>query len=231
MAYLEEHLFVRRSTLPGAGKGLFTARSIRKGERIIEYRGVIRKRKVIANMPYTFVVKPDYLIDAKGYKDGIAHFANDATGTGRLERAANNCRYDRDGLRVFIQATKKIPAGAELLVFYGAGYWEEEEAENGNDQNSGSLTHKTYNMAKAKKAAKKAAPKKAMKKSAPKKAAKKSAKKTAKKAVKKAAPKKAAKKAAPKRAAKKAAPKKAAKKAARRKVKPSTKGKSGKSGG
>ena len=51
-------------------------------------------------------------------------------------------------------------------------------------------------MAKAKKAAKKAAPKKAAKKAAPKKAAK------------KAAPKKAAKKAAPKKAAKKAAPKK-----------------------
>ena len=47
-------------------------------------------------------------------------------------------------------------------------------------------------MAKAKKAAKKAAPKKAVKKAAPKKAA-----------AKKAAPKKAAKKAAPKKAAKK----------------------------
>jgi upstream activation factor subunit UAF30 len=61
-------------------------------------------------------------------------------------------------------------------------------------------------MAKAKKAAKKAAPKKAAKKAAPKKAAKKAA---PKKAAKKAAPKKAApKKAAPKKAAKKAAPKK-----------------------
>ena len=50
-------------------------------------------------------------------------------------------------------------------------------------------------MAKAKKAAKKAAPKKAVKKAAPKKAAKKVAKKAApKKAVKKAAPKKVAKK-------------------------------------
>jgi upstream activation factor subunit UAF30 len=50
--------------------------------------------------------------------------------------------------------------------------------------------------------------------------AKKAAKKAAtKKAAKKAAPKKAAKKAAPKKAAKKAAPKKAAKKAAKPKVK------------
>ena len=50
-------------------------------------------------------------------------------------------------------------------------------------------------MAKAKKAAKKAAPKKAVKKAAPKKAAKKAApKKAVKKAVKKAAPKKVAKK-------------------------------------
>ncbi len=61
-------------------------------------------------------------------------------------------------------------------------------------------------MAKAKKAAKKAAPKKGAKKAAP------------KKAVKKAAPKKAAKKAAPKKAAKKAAPKKAASKKAPKKL-------------
>jgi chromatin remodeling complex protein RSC6 len=52
-------------------------------------------------------------------------------------------------------------------------------------------------MAKAKKAAKKAAPKKAAKKAAPKKAAKKASPKKA--APKKAAPKKAAKKAAPKK--------------------------------
>jgi hypothetical protein len=182
-------------------------------------------------MPYTFVVKPDYLIDAKGYRHGIAHFANDATGTGRLEGTENNCRYERDGLRVFIQATKRIPAGSEILVFYGTDYWEEEDVEYGNDQKLSSLTHKPYNMAKVKKAAKKAAPKKAMKKSAPKKAAKKSAKKTAKKATRKSAPKKAAKKAAPKKAAKKSAPKKAAKKTARKKVKPSKKGKSGKIGG
>ncbi len=153
------------------------------------------------------------MIDAMNYKKGIAQYANDATGTGQIKNLKNNAQYERDGLRVYITATKNIKAKTEILVYYGVEYWiEEEELEN----------TKTNKMATAKKAAKKAAPKKAAKKVAVKKAV--APKKAAKKAVapKKAAPKKAAKKVAPKKAAKKAAPKKAAKK-----LVPSRLGKSG----
>jgi len=41
MSLLEKHLMVKHSTIPGAGKGLFTKKMIPKGTRIIEYTGKI----------------------------------------------------------------------------------------------------------------------------------------------------------------------------------------------
>jgi len=238
---LSQYLKIKKSTLLGAGKGLFTTIPIAKGQRIVEYLGKIKRNANSENtdLRYAFVVKPGYVIDAMNYKKGIAQFANDATGTGRVKYLRNNCYYERDGLRVYITALKNIKANMELLCFYGEDYWiEDNETENTNP--------KTNTMATAKKTTKKAAPKKAVKKAAKKVAAKKVAKKAtakksvAKKTAKKVAPKKAAKKAtkkvAPKKAAKKAAKKVAVKKVAKKvavkkvakKVKPSKKGKSGK---
>src|SRR5690606_40160989 len=39
MALLEKHLYVKKSTLPNSGKGLFTKVFIPKGTRIVEYKG------------------------------------------------------------------------------------------------------------------------------------------------------------------------------------------------
>src|SRR5215203_1292456 len=39
MALLEKQLFVKESTIPGAGKGLFTKVDIAKGTRVVEYKG------------------------------------------------------------------------------------------------------------------------------------------------------------------------------------------------
>src|SRR5690606_2925408 len=41
MALLEKQLFVKKSTIPNAGKGLFTKKAIAKGTRIVEYKGKI----------------------------------------------------------------------------------------------------------------------------------------------------------------------------------------------
>ena len=41
MTLREKHLLVKRSTIPDAGKGLFTKIFIPKGVRIVEYKGSI----------------------------------------------------------------------------------------------------------------------------------------------------------------------------------------------
>lgn len=128
MALFEKKLFVKRSTLPGAGKGLFTKVFIPKGARIIEYKGEIVTWKEVEKMAddrngYVFYFNSNYCIDAWKTKKSTAHFANDAKGLTRVEGIKNNSEYITEKKKCFIEATKDIPAGSEILVGYGAEYW------------------------------------------------------------------------------------------------------------
>ena len=128
MALLEDQLVVKRSTLPHAGKGLFTKKYISKGTRIVEYKGRIITWKEVTKKDhfnrYTFYVKRDYVINAEPYRKALAKFANDARGLIRVKGITNNACYERQGLQIFITASKDISAGSEILVDYGREYWE-----------------------------------------------------------------------------------------------------------
>ena len=127
MVLLEDQLVVKRSKLPGSGKGLFTKKFIPKGTRIVEYKGRISTWKDVNHQEwdngYIFYVKRDHVIDAAPYKKAMARFANDARGINKVKGITNNSEYKEDGLRVFIVAKKDIPAGSEILVDYGKDYW------------------------------------------------------------------------------------------------------------
>jgi uncharacterized protein len=127
MTLLEKDLVVKKSTLPHAGKGLFTKKFIPKGTRIVEYKGRISTWKELSNnghdSRYIFYVKRDYVIDAEPYKKAIARFANDAGGVTRIKGVNNNAYYEQDGLQIFITAKKDIEAGSEIFVGYGKEYW------------------------------------------------------------------------------------------------------------
>jgi uncharacterized protein len=128
MALFEKELRVRKSLLPGAGKGLFTNKFIPKGTRIVEYKGKITTWKEVDHHDgtngYIFYVKRNHVIDAQPFKKAVARYANDSKGLRRLPGLVNNAEYVEDGNRIFIQATKDIPAGSEILVSYGKEYWE-----------------------------------------------------------------------------------------------------------
>jgi SET domain-containing protein len=130
MALLEKYLTVKKSTLPGAGKGLFTKIFIPKGTRIVEYKGRITTWKDVEDEEskgenkYIYYVKRNYVIDAQPYKKALAKYANDARGLIRVKGIYNNAEYNEEGLRVYIEAKKDIPAGAEILVDYGKEYWD-----------------------------------------------------------------------------------------------------------
>jgi uncharacterized protein len=126
MALPKKHLAVRKSTLPGAGKGLFAKKFIQKGTRIVEYKGRISTWKEVSDTDsrYIFYVKRNHVIDAGPHKSAVARFANDARGLSRVNGVRNNAVYDEDGLRVYITATRDIPAGSEILVDYGKEYWQ-----------------------------------------------------------------------------------------------------------
>lgn len=129
MALLEKKLVIKKSSIPGAGKGLFTTVFIPKGTRIVEYKGQIVTWKEVEKMAddrngYVFFFNNKHCIDAWKTKKGVAHYANDARGIGRVEGVKNNSEYVTEKKRCYIEATKDIPAGSEILVGYGAEYWQ-----------------------------------------------------------------------------------------------------------
>jgi SET domain-containing protein len=126
MALLEKQLRVKRSALPGAGKGLFTTRFIPRNTRIVEYKGRVTKWRDAdhENNGNIYFVNRNHVIDARPYKKALARFANDARGIQRVNGFTNNSEYEEDGLKVYIKSTKDIPAGGEIFVDYGKEYWD-----------------------------------------------------------------------------------------------------------
>ena len=128
MALLEKQLFIKKSRLPGAGKGLFTNKFIKKGTRIVEYKGRITTWKETSKKdldnPFVFYVKGNHVIDAAPYKKAIARFANDANGISKIKGITNNAEYLQEGLRIFIIAKRDVELSSEILVAYGKEYWD-----------------------------------------------------------------------------------------------------------
>jgi uncharacterized protein len=127
MALLEKQLYVKKSTIPGAGKGLYTKKFISKGTRIVEYKGrktVWKEVKDRDDNGYIYSINRNHVIDALKTKSALARYANDAKGLVRIKGINNNSEYVNDNYRAYIEATKDIPAGAEILVGYGKEYWD-----------------------------------------------------------------------------------------------------------
>ncbi len=128
MALLEKKVEVKLSKLPKAGKGLFAKEFIPKNTRIVEYKGKITTWKEVddndGNNGYIYYVKRHHVIDASRYSSALARYANDARGLQRVKGMTNNSEYVEDGLKVYIESRKDIPAGEEILVEYGKEYWD-----------------------------------------------------------------------------------------------------------
>lgn len=128
MALLEKQLQVKRSQVPGAGKGLFTKQFIAKGSRIVEYKGKVSAWKEVPDRKvyngYIYYINRYHVIDAMLYKKALARYANDAKGITKVKGLTNNSRYVQDNGRVYIVAIKDIEAGAEIFVGYKKEYWD-----------------------------------------------------------------------------------------------------------
>ncbi|MBS1597358.1 MAG: SET domain-containing protein [Bacteroidetes bacterium] len=127
MALLEKNLIIKRSRIGGAGKGLFTKKFIPKGTRIVEYKGAANTWKNVDDKNgrngYIFYINRNLVIDALRYKKALGRYANDARGLTKNKSLVNNCVYVVEHGKVFIESTRDIPAGAEILVDYGKDYW------------------------------------------------------------------------------------------------------------
>jgi hypothetical protein len=128
MPLLEKSLFIRKSNLPQAGKGLFTKIDISKSTRILEYKGKKRKWKEVKHLDgyngYLMYITRNAVIDALHYKKTLGRYANDARGFSRIPKLRNNCEYVSEGDRCYLEAKRSIKKGEELLVGYGKEFWQ-----------------------------------------------------------------------------------------------------------
>jgi len=128
MPLLENQLEVKRSNIPGSGKGLFTTKPIEKGTLIVEYKGKKTSWAEVdhkdGSNAYIYYVNKNCVIDASGYTNCLARYANDAKGLKLIKGLNNNCIFIKEGEQVFLKALRNIAPGEELLVSYGKEYWE-----------------------------------------------------------------------------------------------------------
>jgi SET domain-containing protein len=123
-------LLVKESTLPKAGKGLFTDKAIKKGAQIIEYKGEIidwkeyEKRVLEDRDGYLFFINKKRCIDAFSTPKFKARYANDAAGLSKVKGLKNNSSYEIIGEKCFIVADRDITAGEEIFVSYSKEYWD-----------------------------------------------------------------------------------------------------------
>jgi uncharacterized protein len=123
-------LYLKKSQLPGAGKGLYTDAPIKKGEIIVEYLGeevdwkTCEKRAQENKGGYVFFFNNKRCIDAFNTPEALARYANDARGLSKVKGLNNNSIYEIRKKRAYIVSTKNIPSGSEIFVDYGKEYWD-----------------------------------------------------------------------------------------------------------
>ena len=114
VALLEKHLFIKRSTIPKAGKGLFTKVFIPRGMLIVEYKGRVTSWKDVnddnGKNRYIYYINWHKVIDAKDDEKALGRYANDCRGLNSKEAITNNSMYAIINNRVFIKSIKNIPA-------------------------------------------------------------------------------------------------------------------------
>ena len=112
---------IKKSKIDNKGRGLYAARKIKEGTRIINYVGKIITNKKADNSNKFDNKKPIYLftLNKKYTLDGdfpwnIAGLVNHS--------CDNNSDYNGKGLKIWITAIRDIEKGEEITCDYGFGY-------------------------------------------------------------------------------------------------------------
>jgi len=123
--YMPKKIQARKSSIHG--NGVFAVADIKKGERVIEYKGKRRTHDEVdaddtgdveSGHTFLFTLNDDYVIDAN-YKGNDARWINhscDPNCEAMIEEAEGD---DRTADKVFIEAIRAIKPGEELTYNYG----------------------------------------------------------------------------------------------------------------
>ena len=115
---------IKKSKIDNKGRGLYAAKDIKVGTKIINYKGKIITNKQVDESDKYDNKKPIYLftLNKKYTLDGDYPF-NIA---GLINHSCNpNSQYDGKGLKIWITAIKDIKKGEEFTCDYGFGFSED----------------------------------------------------------------------------------------------------------
>ena len=116
---------IRKSKIDNKGRGLYAAKDITEGTKIINYLGKIITNKEVEESDKYDNKKPIYLftLNTKYTLDGDFSF-NIA---GLVNHSCNaNARYDGKGLKIWITADRDIKKGEEITCDYGFSFDKED---------------------------------------------------------------------------------------------------------
>ncbi len=134
----ETHLYIAKSLMPNSGKGLFTSKKIKKGEKICEFGGKLIGKKEFSKIlddikkgtynPNTanyYVSLSSGLILDSSESGCFARYANDAEGIVQIKGVRNNAKImeHTDKISAYLEALVDIPEGSEIFTSYGQSYW------------------------------------------------------------------------------------------------------------
>ena len=121
-------LYLKPSSIPRSGRGLYTSKTIPANTRIAKYTGTIKPQ---GGTPtgYDVAIPRGRVIDASSTQACIARYANDCRAQNKRDGqcSGNNSKFSvstRNGVTsVWLVSTKRIAAGSEIMVSYGRSYW------------------------------------------------------------------------------------------------------------
>ena len=114
---------VRESTIPEAGRGLFSTDPLEPGTLIGEYLGdsVDSFVKALRMPDFRYLAmweRLDGAIDAADHPGMAMRYVNH-----HPDEALSNIRFRAEGRRVFLETTRRVEAGEEFFAHYAEAYW------------------------------------------------------------------------------------------------------------
>ena len=123
---MRPRLYVAKSTIPNAGFGVFTKKSIPTGQIVAQYRGERMTADSHTDHRYCCELTPKIHINARNQKYGsLGPYINDprSLGSGSKTKRTANVRFvRRRGGKIVLASIRSISPREELLVDYGSGY-------------------------------------------------------------------------------------------------------------
>lgn len=121
---IQRRLEIRESTIPKAGKGLFTKTPFKKGTILGHYTGDKLNRKQffkLKDTSYVWEIHRDLFIDAKNRPEVLLRFVNGACTP--EQKKMINCEAEIYNNKMWYIVNRDIPEKTELIVDYGNIYF------------------------------------------------------------------------------------------------------------